>query len=156
MVVDDDDDVDVDHGCHTNSATSTAMITIARIATPAELPLSRSTMIGSRCPMTFVFPGEGGRKTLMWNLAGLALAFLSSLLAWRKSFAAGGYYDRDLYGMEASAHRRYAAVFLAFAFFFGAAFALHASGAGLIALALYALVAVIYTTSFLRGASEDE
>ena len=106
--------------------------------------------------MTIVFPGEGNRKTPMWNAAGLTLAFLSSMLAWRRSFAPGGFYDRDVYGLEPSDHRRYAAIFLAFALFFAAALAIRATTAGLIGLALYALVALFYVTSFLRGAAEDE
>jgi hypothetical protein len=76
--------------------------------------------------------------------------------AWRRSFAAGGFYDRDLYAMTPAVHRRYAIVSLGFALFFAAALAFRWDAAGIPALALYALVAVLYATSFLRGANDPD
>jgi hypothetical protein len=92
----------------------------------------------------------------MWNIVGLALACLTCAFAWYRSGAQGGFYDAEVYGMGPSAHRLYAAAFLAFAGFFAAALLLHFTTAGLYALALYALVAVFYVTSFLRGAPDHE
>ncbi|HVA33738.1 MAG TPA: hypothetical protein VNG31_06285 [Candidatus Baltobacteraceae bacterium] len=92
----------------------------------------------------------------MWSLVGLGLALLIAIVAWRRSRSRGGFYDADVYGMTAFAHRRYALISLAFAACFGAAAAFRLETAGVIALALYALVAVFYATSFLRGASEDD
>jgi hypothetical protein len=87
---------------------------------------------------------------------GLLLSLGIAALAWRRSRALGGYYDRDVYGMDRTAHVRYAAVSLAFAAFFCVAWALRWSSAGIAALALYALVAVFYVTSFLQGAADAD
>jgi hypothetical protein len=92
----------------------------------------------------------------VWNVVGLALASFVALAAWRRSQGAGGFYDRETYGMGPSAHRRYAAVSAAFAGFFAVAYALRAETAGVIALALYAVIALLYATSFLRGATADD
>ena len=40
--------------------------------------------------------------------------------------------------------------------YFGATLALHAETAGIAGLALYALIAVFYAASFLRGASDSD
>ncbi len=58
--------------------------------------------------------------------------------------------------MNAATHVRYALISLAFAGFFIAAYVLTLRSAGIVALALYALLAVFYLTSFLRGAEPDE
>lgn len=91
----------------------------------------------------------------MWNVVGLGLAVVVAVLAWRSSRAPGGFYDREVYAMDATAHRRYALLSLAFALFFAIAYALHLATAGIAGLALYALVAIFYATSFLRGASDE-
>jgi hypothetical protein len=92
----------------------------------------------------------------MWNIGGLALALVIAGIAFLRSRTRGGYYDAELYGMVPSIHRRYAAVSLAFAFFFGAAWILRLQGAGLVALAIYALIALLYLTSFLRGYADND
>jgi hypothetical protein len=93
----------------------------------------------------------------MWNIGGLALALLIAGIALVRSRARGGYYDAEVYHMVPSTHRRYAAVSLAFAFFFGTAAALGLQLAGMVALCFYAVVALFYLTSFLRGyADADE
>jgi Flp pilus assembly protein TadB len=90
----------------------------------------------------------------MWNLIGAAAALLTAALAWKRSRAPGGFYAEGVYGMGPSLHRRYAAVSLAFALVFGIAFALHATFAGLVVLAAYAVIAILYYSSFVRGASD--
>ncbi len=89
----------------------------------------------------------------------LAAAVLSLGLAafagWR-SRRPGGYYDREIYAMEPATHRRAAAIGLAFSAFFVFAYVLRLEEAGLAALALYALFAVFYVTSFLRGAADAD
>lgn len=87
----------------------------------------------------------------MWNIGGLALALFIAAIAFLRSRRRGGYYDAELYGMVPGVHRRYAAVSLAFAFLFAAAWALRAQTAGFVALAIYAVIALLYLTSFLRG-----
>lgn len=93
---------------------------------------------------------------MLWLAIGFFLAIAVGAAAAIRSRTRGGFYDHDVYGMDARAHRRYAAVSLAFALFFGVAFPLHLVGAGIVALALYALIAVLYAASFLRGASETD
>jgi hypothetical protein len=87
---------------------------------------------------------------------GIAAALGVTLIAWRSAAGTGGYYDREIYGMSAATHRRWALVSLAFAGVFIAAQLLAFPTAGIAALALYALLAVFYLTSFLRGASEAD
>ena len=91
----------------------------------------------------------------MWNVIGLILALVVATFAWRSSRAPGGFYDREIYTMDSSSHRRYAFVSLAFALYFAIAYALHREAAGIAGLTLYAFIAVFYATSFLRGASDE-
>jgi hypothetical protein len=86
---------------------------------------------------------------------GVIIASLVAAVAVWRSRAAGGFYDREVYGMDAKAHARYATVSLVFAVFFAVTLALRLPAAGIAALALYALVALLYATSFLRGASDE-
>jgi hypothetical protein len=91
----------------------------------------------------------------MWNLIGAVAALAVGAVAWRRSHAAaGGFYDEGVYGMAPAIHRRYALAGLAFAIYFIAAFALHASTAGMAGLAVFALIAILYASSFIRGASD--
>jgi hypothetical protein len=92
---------------------------------------------------------------MIWSLAGLGVALGVGAVAWRRSRHTGGFYDREIYGMDSSAHKRYAALSLIFAGYFAAAFALGLTAAGIAGLALYALIAVFYGASFLRGASDE-
>lgn len=93
---------------------------------------------------------------MAYTVAGLVLALTVAVAAALRSRRAGGYYASGWYGMSAATHRRYAVVSLAFAAFFAAAAVLRYAAAGIDALALYALIAVFYATSFLRGASDRE
>lgn len=92
----------------------------------------------------------------MWNIGGLALALFIAAIAFLRSRTRGGYYDAELYGMSPSTHRRYAAISLAFALFFAIAWSLHARAPGLVALAIYAVIALLYVTSFLRGYADND
>jgi len=58
--------------------------------------------------------------------------------------------------MTPRTHRAYALAGLAFALFFAGALALHRDAAGIAGLAAYAVLAIFYATSFLRGASDDD
>lgn len=58
--------------------------------------------------------------------------------------------------MTPRSHRAYAVAGLAFALFFVVTLALHRDGAGIAGLSAYAVVAIFYATSFLRGASDDD
>jgi hypothetical protein len=91
---------------------------------------------------------------MSYSIAGLVLALGVAAAAWQRSRSAGGFYDAQVYGMDRATHRRYCAIGVAFAAFFGLAYALHLYGAGIAALALYAVIAVFYLSSFLRGASD--
>ncbi len=92
----------------------------------------------------------------MYAAAGFVLALAVSALAWRRSGTSGGFYDRDVYAMGRVAHRRYAAVSLLFAGYFGVAYSRGWEAAGIAGLALYALIAVLYATSFLQGAHDRD
>jgi hypothetical protein len=92
----------------------------------------------------------------VWNLIGLVFALVVGAFAWQRSRRSGGYYDAQVYAMSAAAHRGYALASLAFAAFFACAFALRLDSAGVAGLALYAVVAIFYIASFLRGASDDD
>jgi hypothetical protein len=91
----------------------------------------------------------------MWSVIGLIIALVVAATAWRCSRSSGGFYDRDVYAMDAHSHRRYALVSLAFAAYFAVAYVARGATAGIAGLALYALIAVFYATSFLRGASDE-
>jgi hypothetical protein len=86
---------------------------------------------------------------MLWSLAGLAIALVVAAAALRCSRSPGGFYDRDTYGMSASMHS------LVFALFFAASSLLRLETAGIAGLALYALIAIFYASSFLRGASDE-
>jgi hypothetical protein len=88
-------------------------------------------------------------------MIGLGVALVVAAAAWRCSRSPGGFYDRETYGMDSSAHKRYAALSLVFAAYFAATYALGLGPAGIAGLALYALIAVFYAASFLRGASDE-
>lgn len=90
----------------------------------------------------------------MWSIVGFVLALSIAICARKASGARRGYYDSQTYGMTAKTHRRFGFASLAFAGFFAGAYLLHAETAGVITLALYALIAIFYATSFLRGAAD--
>jgi hypothetical protein len=92
---------------------------------------------------------------MIWSAAGIAVAFVVTAVAWRCSRTPGGFYDREVYAMSSSTHRRYALVSLAFAAYFAAAYALRLETAGIAGLALYAVIAIVYAASFLQGASDE-
>jgi hypothetical protein len=78
------------------------------------------------------------------------------LIAWQRSRRGGGYYDAQVYGMTARTHRAFALAASAFAAYFAGALVLRNEAAGIVGMGAYAVLAVFYGTSFLRGASEDE
>jgi hypothetical protein len=93
---------------------------------------------------------------MAYTIAGLLLALGITVAATLSSRSAPGFYAGQWYGMNAVAHRRYAAVSLAFAVFFALAYAYGSVAAGTAGLALYAVIAVFYLSSFLRGASDRD
>jgi hypothetical protein len=92
---------------------------------------------------------------MLWSLIGLGLALAVAAAAWHRSRSPGGFYDREVYAMDVRSHRRYAAASLGFALYFAATCVLALPAAGIAGLALYALIALLYATSFLRGASDE-
>jgi len=93
---------------------------------------------------------------MIYNVAGMVLALGVAAIAWRRSRSAGGFYDREVYGMDSATHRRYALVSLGFAAYFVGTYAARSPAAGIAGLALYALVAVLYAASFLAGARDRD
>jgi hypothetical protein len=73
----------------------------------------------------------------------------------RSRAAAGGYYETEVYALSAVSHRRFATASIVFA----AAFALLEAipiFPVFPVLAAYVLLAILYATSFARGAQEEE
>jgi hypothetical protein len=93
---------------------------------------------------------------MIWSLAGLVLAAGIAVVAWYRSRNQGGFYDAHVYGMTPASHRRYGLVSLAFVAYFALTLVWHWETAGIAGLALYALIAVFYATSFLRGFADDD
>ncbi len=93
----------------------------------------------------------------MWVVSGLVLSLGLALVAcWRRAARTGGHYERDIYGMDAAAHSRYALAFSGFTTLFIAALFLPGFPVTPL-LAVLAFVAIFYGATFLRGASgEDE
>ncbi len=85
----------------------------------------------------------------------MALAAIVAVSAWRGSRSHGGFYASEVYAMDSSTHRRYAVVSLLFAGYFAVTCARGLVTAGIVGLALYALVAVFYAASFLQGAPDE-
>ena len=92
---------------------------------------------------------------MVWSLIGLAVALLVAAAAWRTSRRASGFYATQVYGMTSAVHRGYFVASLAAAAFFAITYAFALQTAGVAGLALYALIALLYATSFLRGASDE-
>lgn len=94
---------------------------------------------------------------MTWELALAIASVLLAAAAYMRSRTRGGFYDAEVYGMTPVAHRRYAALALAFALaFFAAAVWWPRSAATIWLGAAFVLFAVIYLTSFLRGAAESD
>jgi hypothetical protein len=90
------------------------------------------------------------------DLIGTFVALLLGGIAYRRSRGTGGFYDRDVYGMTARTHLRYALAALAFAVAFAATARWFAQTATVWVYAAFVLFAVFYLTSYLRGAHEDD
>ncbi|MGA8534899.1 MAG: hypothetical protein WB615_12400 [Candidatus Tumulicola sp.] len=93
---------------------------------------------------------------MAWCLAGFIVSLVVAAIAWHRSRVGGGYYDAHVYAMTARTHRSYALASLAFAAAFAFTLATRREAAGLAALALYAVIAIFYAASFLRGAADPD
>lgn len=93
----------------------------------------------------------------MWHLIGLAASLGLAVLAWRRDpQRSGNPFERDVYGMERRTHQAYALAWLGFAGLFAAGLVWSNLPAVPI-LAVFAVLAILYCASFVRGASgEDE
>jgi hypothetical protein len=92
----------------------------------------------------------------MWAACGLVLALFSALFAWfRSTRATTNYYAGDVYGMSRATHRRYAFAAMAFAAVFAAALFVNEIPTVPL-LAVFALIAILYFSSFARGFSDEE
>jgi hypothetical protein len=92
-----------------------------------------------------------------WDITGAIASILLAAVAQARSRTAGGFYDAEVYGMTPNAHRRYSLIALAFAIaFFAVGLWWPRSAATIWLGAAFVLFAVIYVTSFLRGAAESD
>jgi hypothetical protein len=92
----------------------------------------------------------------MLSEIGLALALALGFMAWWRSRAPGTFYDAGVYEMTPQTHRRYALAGLAFAAYFTIAAVLRNESIAIAGLGAYAVVAIFYGASFLRGASHEQ
>jgi Ca2+/H+ antiporter len=93
---------------------------------------------------------------MWWSIGGALAAVIIAVSAFVRSRSPGGYYDTEVYGMTPAAHRRYATIACIFAIFFVATIVLRARSVAFAGLAAFAIFAVFYLTSFLRGFSDDD
>ncbi len=93
----------------------------------------------------------------MWSIVGAVFAVAIGCLAWYRNHAARStFYAGHVYGMTAATHRAYAAASFVFALAFGAAIVFPRVPAVPL-LAVYTVIAILYVSSFVRGATgEDE
>ncbi len=91
----------------------------------------------------------------MWNFVGLGIALVVAIAALARASSRAGHYDGAGYGMLPSTHRRYAYVALALALGFVAGLEWPAVPTTLL-LGATVMVALLYGTSFLRGAESDD
>lgn len=91
----------------------------------------------------------------MWAAGGIVISLFTAFFAvFRSMRNAENYYSAQVYGMTPAAHRAYAAVSGVFALAFIAAFFITAIPTVPL-LAIYALVAIFYFSSFARGFSDE-
>jgi len=92
----------------------------------------------------------------MWSAAGFLVTLIIGIAAVVQVRGPRvNFYAERLYGMSAAAYRAYAAVSAVFAAVFLASFRWRSVAVP--ALAIYAVVAILFVSSFLRGAiGEDE
>lgn len=94
---------------------------------------------------------------MSWELAGAVASILLGAAAYARSRGSGGFYDNEVYGMTAHTHRHYALAAAAFALaFFAVGWWWPRTGATIWLFAAFVLFAVLYLTSYLRGASESD
>jgi len=91
----------------------------------------------------------------VWNAVGLGISVVVTIVALARASARAGHYDGAVYGMTPTVHRRYGYVALALALLFVLAFAWPAMPT-VVLLGAIVLVALLYLTSFLRGAEADD
>ena len=94
----------------------------------------------------------------MWVWSAFVLSLAMAALAWWRSGArVRTFYEGEVYGMGPAGHRAYATFFGAFALVFLVELARPVGWLSLATMAVVVLGAILYGTSFLRGASgEDE
>lgn len=93
---------------------------------------------------------------MAWSIVGLCISLPIALLAWWRMRANAGFYDGEVYGMTARAHRRYLGTELLFCAVFVATLVLRVDWLAAWFLAFAVLVDVLYITSFARGALDEE
>lgn len=86
---------------------------------------------------------------------GILLCLAVVVAAFVRSRAAGGFYDAQTYGMTMRTHRRYALAAIVLAALLVASWFV-AAIPPIAVLGVVVLVAVLYGSSFLRGASGDD
>jgi hypothetical protein len=91
----------------------------------------------------------------MWIFLGILLSFLLGATATWRSRTAPAYYESG-YGMTATVHQRYAVAGWSFMLAFSALSRLHWEGGVVALFGAFTLVAILYASSFLRGAVHQD
>ena len=93
---------------------------------------------------------------MAWSIVGLCVSFAVMIVAWWRMRVPATYYDGQVYGMTPKAHRSYLLVELSLCAIFALTMILHADWIALWFLAAAAIADILYLSSFIRGATEEE
>ena len=161
---DQDRDEDDDNDTYGSRAAPTTVVNYNRAISHTSHCSFRVSQSADVIPRVQASISGGGEAGGMWAWSGFVLSLGLALVAWARSRASSRtYYEGEVYGMDRSAHRKYALGFaaLAAAFLGCAAWPRLAENpfgwvpAGLLAIAV--LLGILYLATFVRGAAgEDE
>jgi len=166
-----DHNEDDDNYAYGSRPAPTAIVDYNRAISHTSHCSFRSSQSGRFIPRVQASVPGGGEASGMWVWSGLVLCLgLAGLAWWRSRAKAQTYYEAEVYGMDAAAHRKYGIFFWALALVFLVQLAIpgpyHANNplsqlrsdlVNALALPVAAVAAILYGASFVRGASgEDE
>ena|SRR5947209_17717112 len=159
-----DHNEDDDNDAYGSRPAPTAIVDYNRAISHTSHCSFRSSQSGRFIPRVQASVPGGGEASGMWVWFGFVLSLGLGLLAsWRSRAKAPTYYEGEVYGMDARAHRTYAAGFLVAAGMFLAGLFWPGLLRGPFSwwpqalLALVVLTGILYGSGFLRGATgEDE
>ena len=155
---DQDRDEDDDNDTYGSRSAPTTVVDYNRAISHTSHCSFRSSQSANVIPRVQASISGGGEAGGMWAWSGFVLSLGLALVAWARSRASSRtYYEGEVYGMDQTAHRRYALFFGAFSLVFLVLSQLRSDLVNVLALPAVAVGAILYGATFLRGASgEDE